>query len=645
MVLVSLLAVRSRVRPAPASTSTAPRPAASAEASVPEPSLAALTTRSGLLFRAPPAAGESLVYAVGWTDAVHNRLVGSMGPTSLALVATVTLTVLVPRDGESIVELSVDQLSAGDGGSPAELAPAMVAQTLGATAHLIIHADGALQSIRFPDAAQPGGRMFIQRIVGLLLRTPTEQPEKTSFGRATSEYHDMGPDQIFRSRVEYAQVDGIPAGTDLSTFTQELDSGALFTFGADGALVSLVDSESLRLVSDDGTVALEESHSLSIHLDEARSGAPRLAPARLASLPAHGPWESTVSEDDERKAVEARLEGLTGPIMLQHLRAFAALHGKVPDQLGFFNRATGLLKLHPELSAPFVDLLHEPGMTYEGRAMALDLLASAGNDVVQAALVRSLRDPRTRALPEYVQLYQRIALVTVPSDATVAFAVDTFERLHAQPQPRAGDDAGTDVPDVRTAAVYTLGSVAGHMAGSQRLDAAEALCRRIVAEMMRGTGSVRSAYITALGNAGVPGQESLLLQLSAVDEPATRLAAINALRKYDDPGSRARVFSILTARVGVAHNVDGDTQGEALRAAMLMTPTRADVQHVAVAVVKDTLHRDLYGEVLPLFRRHIAPLADVSAALDAMSERSAQGDSNLQTRIDTLRAELAAQRP
>jgi HEAT repeat protein len=616
-----------------------------------EPSLAALTTRSGLLFRALPSPGESLVYAVGWKDTVQNRVVGTVGPTSLALDATVTLAVLVPRDGESIVELSVDQLRGADGDSPAELPPAMVAQTLGPTAHLIIHPDGALQSIRFPDAAQPGGRMFIQRLVGLLLRTPTEQPEKTSFGRATSEYHDMGPDQIFRSRVWYAEVDGIPAGTDVSMFTQELDSGALFTFGADGVLASLVDSESLRLVSDDGTVALEESHSLSIHLDEARPGTARLAPGRLASLPAHGPWESTLSPDDERKAVEARLEGLTGPILLQHLRAFAALHGKVPDQLGFFNRATGLLKLHPELSAQFVDLLHEPGMTYEGRAMALDLLASAGNDVVQAALVRSLRDPRTRALPEYVQLYQRIALVSVPSDATVAFAVETFERLHEQQQPPPqsqaprGGDASTDVADVRTAAVYTLGSVAGHMASSQRLDAAEALCRRIVAEMMRGAGSAPSAYITALGNAGVPGQESLLLQLSDVDEPETRLAAINALRKYDDPRSRGRVFAILTARVGVAHNVDGDTQGEALRAAMLMTPTRADIQHVAAAVVKDTLHRDLYGEVLPLFRRHIAPLSDVSAALDAMFERSAQGDSNLQTRIDTLRAELAAQGP
>ena len=463
-VLVLLLAVRLHERPAPATMATT-SPGPSASTSTPEPSLAALTTRSGLLFRALPAPGPSLVYAVGWTDTVHNHLVGT-GPTSLALVATVTLTALVPRDGESIVELSVDQLSAGDGGTSAALAPAMVAQTLGATAHLIIHADGALQSIRFPDGAQPGGRLFIQRIVGLLLRTPAEQPEKTSFGRATSEYHDLGPDRIFRSRVSYAEVDGIPAGTDLAAFTQELDSGAVFTFGADGALTSLVDSESLRLVSDDGTVALEASHSLSIHLDETRPGTARLAPARLASLPAHGPWESTVSQDDERKAVEARLEGLTGPILLQHLRAFAALHGKVPDQLGFFNRATGLLKLHPELSASFVDLLHEPGMTYEGRAMALDLLASAGNDVAQEALVRSLRDPRTRALPEYVQLYQRIALVSVPSDATVAFAVDTFERLHARPQPSARDDASADVADVRTAAVYTLGSVAGHMASS-----------------------------------------------------------------------------------------------------------------------------------------------------------------------------------
>jgi HEAT repeat protein len=343
-----------------------------------------------------------------------------------------------------------------------------------------------------------------------------------------------------------------------------------------------------------------------------------------------------VDEAADRKAVQDRLEGLTGPGMMTHVRAVAVLGSKAPDQLKFFNRATGLLKLEPELSEAFVELLHEPKMTYEGRAFALDLLASAGNDVVQASLVRSLKDPRTQALPEYFSLYQRLALVRAPSDATVAYALETFERLHAGP-PKDQTEA-----DLRTASVYTLGSVAGHMAGTGRLAEAERICRRLVETMNGGRGSPAEAYLTALGNAGVPAQEPLLLRFTREGSAETRTAAINALRKYDTPASRGRVVDLLTSRLGSAPDADRAAQAEALRVTLLMTPSRSDIQRFAAAIVKDTLHRDLYNEAIPVFRKGKAPYEEVSAALDAMFERSAQLDNDLQIRIDTLRAELSA---
>jgi HEAT repeat protein len=363
------------------------------------------------------------------------------------------------------------------------------------------------------------------------------------------------------------------------------------------------------------------------------------APQRLGNLAVHVPWESTIDPAAERKAVEDRLEGLTAPMLMTHVRAVAALGDKAPDQLKFFNRATGFLKLHPEAAAAFVDLIHEPKMSYQGRAFALDILASAGNDVVQAALVKILRDPRTRALPEYFSLYQRLALVRAPSDATVRFGEETFDRLH--------DHASKDEAeaDLRTASVYTLGSVAGHMKDTRRLEGAERICRRLVDKMNvdEAKRSHANAYITALGNAAVPAQEPFLLRLSEDPDQETRVAAINALRKYDTAASRGRVVGLLTSPVGATANVDFPTQAEALRAFMLMTPGRADIVRVADAIVKDTLHRDLYGDTIPLFRKGKASLADVSAALDAMFERSKEHDNDLQTRIDTLRAELSSQ--
>ena len=143
-------------------------------------------------------------------------------------------------------------------------------------------------------------------------------------------------------------------------------------------------------------------------------------------------------------------------------------------------------------------------------------------------------------------------------------------------------------------------------------------------------------YLTALG-----------IELKEVrvvgDEEAEIVAAVNALRKYDTPTARARVVKILVSRIGSSRDVDLATQTEALRAIMLMNPERADVLRIAAAIVKDTLHRDLYGEVIPLFRKGKASLADIGPALDAIFERSAQLDNDLQTRIDTLRAELSAQ--
>ncbi len=639
-----------RVRSAPEGVAT------STAAHIPEASLAG-GTRHGALFRAAPKQGEVLTYRFTWSHSAENHLFGAantpdlLGGGALGLGGALRFAALVPRDGLGVLALSIDDLRplAKDAKST-QMSAVLAKQLAGRTAYLVVHPDGALQSIRFPDDAPPGFQNFVQRIVGVMLHARADAAtghdmvvtETTPFGTASTKY-ELRPDgQIYRARVAYTQVVGLPPGTDLANFGQELDSGALFAFRSDGVLSQLTDTETLRLTKgDDGSAALETTHGFALHLQEGRSSEGEVPPARLATFAAHAPWEQTIDDAEERRAVEDRIEGLTAAGLVAHVRAVAVLGPTAPDQLKFFNRATGLLKLHPEIGAQLVETLHEPKMTYEGRAFTLDILASAGNDVVQEALVRGLRDPRTRALPEYVSLYQRVSLVRSPSDATVAFAQDTFERLHADPPKDQASE------DLRTASVFALGSVAGHMMQTRRLDGAERLCRRLVEKMDESSQSnerkrsPKIAYITALGNAGVPAQEALLLRLSDDDARETRTAALNALRKYDTPASRARVVAVLTSPVGRVHNVDQETQAEALRAFELMSPDRTDIQAIAAAIVHDTLHRDLYGDTIRLFRKGKAPLADVSAALDLMFERSAQLDNDLQTRIDTLRAELA----
>lgn len=610
----------------------------------------------GFLFRAPVKEGRNFLYQFSWGHSAKNHFLDTaqipalLGQSEIGMEGNVRLTALVPRNQYTILALEVVNLrSLGGDPRSRELFALLPHQMAGATAYLVLHPDGTLQSIRFPEATPAAFSNFVQRFVGILLHErpasemapETVKSENTPFGVATTKYEARGPGQVYRTRMAYTRVDGFPVGTDLESYAQEIESGGLFTFRDDGVLASFGETESLRLTkSGDLTVAIANWYGLSLSLletREARSAEGRAAPEQLASFAVHAPWEVTLDQASERKAVEDRLEGLTTPALMAYIRAVAALGLKAPDQLKFFNRATAYLKLYPEVAASFVDLIHEPQMSYEGRAFALDILASAGNDVVQAALIKSLRDTRTRALPEYISLYQRIALVRVPSDATVGFAQETFEQLHDL-TPKDETEA-----DLRMASIFTLGSVAGHMKDTRRLEAAERICRRLVEKMNEGNGSPKSAYITALGNAGVPAEEPLLLRLTEGREKATRVAALNALRKYDTLSSRARVVGLLTAPVDLARDVDFATQAEALRALMLMTPERADIQQIAAAIVKDTLHRDLYGEVVPLFRKGSAPYSDVSTALDAMFARSAQLDNDLQTRIDTLRAELSNQ--
>ncbi len=598
--------------------------------------------RFGSLFRTPPTPGESFVYRFTWNHTTQNKLVNAahvpsaLANSSIGLTGEVNLTSLTPQDEHPLFSLrieNIEPLSKEEGGM--QLSPLLIKQTAGSIAYLVFHADGALQSIRYPHDTPVAFQNLVQRFVGFLLHSPaaSQGNDKTPFGVATTNYQARGANQILRTRVGYSYVEGLPGEANLADFSQELNSGALYSFREDGVLSSLADSESLRLIrSGESSAAIEHSHGFTLRLREAKAGLPAPAPKDLARLAAHEPWEATVDKDAERKSVEDRMEGLTEAQLFDHVRSFAVLEGKAPNQVKFFNRATGFLKLHPEVSRSFVDLVHEPKMTYPGRAFAVDILASAGNDVVQQALVNILSDPRTRALPEYVTLYQRIALIRSPSDATVEFARDRFEQLHAN-APK--DQRETDL---RTASVYTLGSVCSHMHATGRDDGAERLAKRIVL-MMDDHHSPRTAYIAALGNAGLASQEPLLLRLTHDAEKESRLAAINALRKYDTDASRERVLEILVERANFGQ------QREAIGTFLLMTPARQDIRAVAAAVVDGRIHRDLYGDLIPLFRKGNAPYADVRKALDVMFARSAQRDDDLQTRIDTLRAELSVASP
>src|SRR5207237_9633118 len=115
-----------------------------------------------------------------------------------------------------------------------------------------------------------------------------------------------------------------------------------------------------------------------------------------------------------RQLLAARAGGLTAQQLFDEVVVFAAA-GAIADQARFVWRAGALLELQPELSGKLAALFEQPGMSGDGRAMILDLLAAAGHAQAQAAMRRSLASPAAREKPQaFAELVQPLGLVDDP---------------------------------------------------------------------------------------------------------------------------------------------------------------------------------------------------------------------------------------
>jgi hypothetical protein len=395
-------------------------------------------------------------------------------------------------------------------------AGACEAEVVGHEVVLELDRHGALVAVHAPSTLSAPVRLLLHGLaqeIAFEERTEAEWStiERTPRGEAEARYaqHDA---RIVRTRTRYLQA-GAPAiheATSELSHEHGLWRELVLTERLDGANVHL------RLV--------------------------RVRDRAIAAAPSIEGWARLVPGSGSSAArgehLRQRVDGLTREALLAALVDYGD-GGRFPDHERFLWRATGLLRLEPELARELEPLFASVDATSTRRALLLDLLASASTHEAQASMRRMLESDTARAdASRYVDYVQRLALVPEPDAVTLAWVEARYGRA--------------ETSNDRLALAYTLASVA-RQHGDEAARSAAARLARDVAEAT--TDRERAHRIRALGATGSPAAEPTLRDGLASNATAVRFAAVEGLARL---GAHDAVRT-------AAGDADADVQAAALR--------------------------------------------------------------------------------
>ncbi len=425
--------------------------------------------------------------------------------------------------------------------------------------------------------------------------------ETTAHGEARARYR-RAADGFDRVRDDYA-LQAVRIAADQTT-----DSRARFAV-EQGRIVRLTADEAISArAAGGGPLLLDaESHTALVLIaveTAADRPTPRLGVATRLGAPA------TVG-DPRAQALRERI----GDLDAAQARAMIeqAVGGRLPEHNRTLWRLTALLRTDAALCAWLGAFAGAPGRTRVARALALDLLTSAGTAEAQAALRGALDSEATRATDGYAVLYQRAGLLTRPDGQTL----DWLATRHRAPGPEG-----------QTAATLALGAAAGAAARGPDLgEAGRALAAGLLDEALAADDpTTRAVRLRALGNAARPEHAAAIAGFAADADPAVRHATAAALRRIEGPAARATLVDLA---------VDGDArvQGRALTSLGDRHLSAAELQRLAGAVADGTLAESSLDRVVD--RLLVQPDPAARAVIDAILARDLR-DSRIKGRIRSL---------
>ncbi|MFN3196856.1 MAG: HEAT repeat domain-containing protein [Bradymonadia bacterium] len=471
----------------------------------------------------------------------------------------------------------------------------------GAYAELTVGLDGRVRAIDMP---QDSHRLFkhIAQMMASELELVVQAEgawsaeQYTQYGAMVGDYTatEVGAQwQVERRREQCERLQALPEGG------APVDGRTLAHVSPAGHVVDLQSTMHIE-VSEPGH-GLSAHHSLSLVLVDITEA--EVVAQQKTELERRVPGQIKVSADAERQMLTRRAAGLTFDQISDDLMRFGPA-GEMPDHQRWLWRATGLLRLQPELCEQLVTLFEEPALGQKGRALVADLLANAGHPQAQNALRTALETPAARADDERGLLIQRFSMV----ESTTAASLDWLE------EELTSDAAGA----APMAAAFALGSAIDHHSDEGRsVQAYQRLASGL--DGIEDT-EARGDMIRALGNTA----RSELVQLLEGDaqhpEVGVRAATATALRAVADPGAGALLLDL-------ALDADYGVQGSALDAldeqarAGRLTPEMQTA--LAEMVLEGDVHSVNHSRVKGLIGRYGVQGEAAQAALAWLSDQQA----------------------
>ncbi|MDP3231946.1 MAG: HEAT repeat domain-containing protein [Myxococcales bacterium] len=534
------------------------------------------------------------------------------GRTMLAGLLSLGATAGDPRT----LELQLPRLEGVEvqllSGAKRDNAPLLKAALEGRRAWLSLDEHGSLTGVTTEVGAAPLFANLALALAGELQHEHRPAPEWTSrehTARGLAEVHYQwvtegpGPGRLLRKdRVRYLELVGLGAATSLSA----LDGHAELRFDERGVLRQLSVRETLEAVG----AAAEPTRStvrLTLEWDGEQPGVVAARPAVVEA--GRLPGQVIQPHDAAAQHLAQRVAGLTPAQLTEGIDRFVAM-GSLPDQPLFVIRATGLLQQQPALAAP-LGLRAGATASSSERAFVLDLLAGAGTPEAQAALRAAVVSASAVADRERVTQFARLAFIENPTPETVAFVDDAFT---------------TATGKERLDRALVLGAVANALQTHGEPERALQLGTKLVQGLeAAATTKETTAYLRALGNAGLEVQVPRVVARLSHPEPMVRSVAAYALRKTRVPAAR----QVLLGAVG---DSSAEVQRNALHA--LDRLDRSEAVAVAAQVNRGAVAPRAANDVVTALSPFAGDAA-VGAALRRLADAPGS-EAQLRERVRTL---------
>ena len=581
--------------------------------------------RAGFDFRYDWPAGTELTYALDWEAAEAQRLpsqrpddaparsrqhfTGKLVLRSYGRGAGDAFTLTARLEGLSRHELDFW------GRAPLADDAAARAQLEGHAATLTVTPSGAVRSVGFAADAPDLFKHLMQTLLTeAQVPVPAapdadgtwEAEEPSRFGLAQVHYEAVAATTLHRERTGYRRLHALSGEPGPHSVT----SRGVAELAPAGHLTRLHEEETLAVRSAQGGAVLDATVALTLALERAgRFDA--VAQPLAASVDLRTPGQVEISDSASTRLLEQRAAGMTGEMLVGDLRQMAN-GGLLPEHNRWLWRATGLLKLHPELARELLPLLLSPATNATGRALVLDLLAGAGTSEAQAVMREALDRPALTQDKAYPLLLQRFSLVAEPDAQSAAFLARVSEQSRDVHVQRAG--------------AMSLGSVIGKLQDQPAV--ARSHLARLTAEASGAQDpATKATLLRAVGNAGMPESEPMLRGLATEPSPEVRAAVASALRRQpSEAATRTLVTLVQDAHPGVAETAMTSLGERVLPADALGALT-------AAALAGKTPEGSERALVTLLHAQRLSG-ADVDAALRAVQARTQDGD--LRARIESL---------